>query len=186
MSDEIQAFPHDAVEVGRIVGAWGVKGAIKVKPFAARPEALGAARRWFLRAGEGPRATAMAPLPPMLRIEATRVQGDAVVAACRDVTDRTTAQALAGARVFVARSSFPSVGTDEYYWVDLIGLEVRNRDGECLGTVSGLLDTGAHGVLCVAGPGAADVERLIPFVAAYVDRVDLPGRVIHVDWQRDY
>ncbi|HNE02861.1 MAG TPA: 16S rRNA processing protein RimM, partial [Plasticicumulans sp.] len=57
---------------------------------------------------------------------------------------------------------------------------------ECLGTVSGLLDTGAHGVLCVAGPGAADVERLIPFVAAYVDRVDLPGRVIHVDWQRDY
>ncbi|MDE2612683.1 MAG: ribosome maturation factor RimM [Burkholderiales bacterium] len=186
MSDGTPPFPSDAVEVGRIVGAWGVKGALKVKPFSARPEALVAARHWFLRASDAAPAAKSPPLPPVLQVTSTRTQGDAIVAVCRDIADRAAAEALAGARVFVARSSFPKAGAGEYYWVDLIGLDVRNRAGEPLGKVSTLLDTGAHCVLCVVGPEDADAERLIPFVAAYVDRVDLPGRVIHVDWQRDY
>ena len=106
-----------------------------------------------------------------------------VVAAAQEVPDRSAAEALKGARVFVARSSFPTAGTDEYYWVDLIGCTVFNRDGVTLGTVADLTDTGAHSVLRVV---QGDDERLIPFVAAYVDTVDLQARRIGVDWGLDY
>ena len=101
------------------------------------------------------------------------------------LADRDAAQALRGGRLFIARSSFPTAGSDEFYWVDLIGAQVFNRDGVLLGEVAGLIDNGAHSVLQVrAEPTAA--ERLIPFVAAYVDRVDLAARRIEVDWGLDY
>lgn len=182
--DDAPAFPDDAVEVGRILGAWGVKGAIKVKPFAADPQALFSSRRWFLRPGPLPRPGQ--DLPVMLRVREAREQGDAIVATCTDLDDRDAAERLKGARVFVPRSSFPTAGRDEYYWVDLIGLRVANREGVDLGVVSGLLETGPQCVLCVEPPDAGGQEVLIPFVDAYVDRVDLAGRTVHVDWQADY
>ncbi|MCU0964619.1 MAG: ribosome maturation factor RimM, partial [Burkholderiaceae bacterium] len=85
---------------------------------------------------------------------------------------------------FVPRSSFPTVASDEFYWVDLIGTQVFNRDGVRLGEVTGLIDNGAHGVLQVRDGEAP--ERLIPFVAAFIDQVDLPGGRILVDWGLDY
>jgi len=88
--------------------------------------------------------------------------------------------------VFVSRASFPTPDEDEFYWVDLIGLSVRNRQEALLGEVVGLLETGPHCVLRVRGADAKADEVLIPFVAAYVDQVDLPGRCLHVDWQADY
>ena len=188
--DETPAFPSDAVEVGRVLGAWGVRGAIKVKPHAADPQALFSSKRWFLRPPETPPAGPPIALPALLRVRQAREQGDAVVATCADLDDRDAAERLKGARVYVARSSFPTAGDDEYYWVDLIGLDVRNREGVLLGQVSGLLETGPHCVLCVASPtgvsGGADDELMIPFVAAYVDDVDLAARTVTVDWQPDY
>jgi 16S rRNA processing protein RimM len=105
------------------------------------------------------------------------------------VVDRAGAEALRGARLFVSRSSFPTAGQDEFYWVDLLGLAVFNRDGEHLGDVVGLIDTGPHSVLRVLHPDAGTAEadeRLIPFVAAFVDSVSLPQRRISVDWGLDY
>jgi 16S rRNA processing protein RimM len=186
MSDP--AWPDDAVEVGRIVGAWGVKGAIKVAPYSSDPKALFSSRRWFLKPVAVPRPAAPA-LPTLLKITGAREQGDAVVATAQEVPDRNAAEALKGTLVFVARSSFPTAASDEYYWVDLIGLEVVNREGQLLGAVSDLLDTGPHSVLRVAvpNPGPDDeAERLIPFVAAYIDNVDLNARRITVDWGLDY
>ena len=92
-----------------------------------------------------------------------------------------------GARIFIPRSSFPTASTDEYYWVDLIGLEVVNREGVSLGQVKELLSTGPQTVLVIeyTEEGKA-MERMIPFVSAYVDGVDLPGKRISVDWQPDY
>jgi 16S rRNA processing protein RimM len=177
------AKPEDAVEVGRILGAWGVKGGIKVKPFSADPQALFSSKRWFVEPSE---AKPGHVVPPLLRVVEAREQNDAVVATVQEVGDRDTAQALAGARIFVARSSFPTPDNDEFYWVDLIGLSVATRDGASLGTVIGLIETGPHCVLRVK-PAAVDADEvLIPFVDAYVDRVDLPGRTVHVDWQNDY
>ena len=172
-------FPADAVEVGRVIGAWGIKGWIKVQPFATDPQALFSTKRWYLRPPDGPGA---AP-PPLLRVTESREQGGFVVAGAQEVPDRNAAEVLKGARVFVARSSFPTAGADEYYWVDLIGCAVVNREGVAFGTVADLIDTGAHSVLRIV---QGDDERLIPFVAAYIDSVDLQARSITVDWGLDF
>ena len=110
-----------------------------------------------------------------------------MVASAHDLADRDAAQALRGARVFVARANFPAAKGDEFYWVDLIGLEVVNRDGLGLGVVKELISTGLQTLLVLAEvQEEKTVERMIPFVSIYVDQVDLPGRRILVDWQPDY
>jgi 16S rRNA processing protein RimM len=110
-----------------------------------------------------------------------------VVASARDVADRGAAEALRGARIFVARSSFPTTAIDEYYWVDLIGLDVVNREGVALGQVRELLSTGPQTVLVISyKQDGKPQERMIPFVATFVDDVDLAARRIRVDWQADY
>ncbi len=183
-------WPADAIEVGRIAGAWGVKGWIRVQPYASDPQALFSSRRWYLKPPEGgalPRPGAVAgTLPPLLKVTNARDHGDGVVAQVQDVTDRSGAEALRGARVFVPRSSFPTAGEGEFYWIDLIGLSVVNREGERLGEVVGLIDTGPHSVLRVQPEGEGADERLIPFVGAYVDEVSLERRLITVDWGADF
>jgi 16S rRNA processing protein RimM len=179
---EAAELPADAIEVARIADAWGIKGWFKVLPHSAQPEALFSSKRWFLRA-PGASAGSAFRLP----IREAREHADGVVASSRDVPDRNAAEALRGARVFIPRSSFPAAGEDEYYWVDLIGLAVVNREGVALGMVRELLATGPQTTLVlVAGEGGKPIERMVPFVAAFVDRVDLAGRVITVDWQPDY
>lgn len=176
-------FPDDAVEVGRIVGAWGVKGAIRVDPHAADPQALFSSKRWFLRPPEPLPPGPVLAWPAVLRVIQAREQGASVVAVVDGLADRDAAQALRGARVHVSRASFPTPAAGEYYWIDLIGLSVHNRQGEVLGTIEGLIETGAHDVLRVR---QGELERLIPFVDAYVDRVDLVERRVCVDWGLDY
>jgi 16S rRNA processing protein RimM len=174
------AWPDDAVEVGRIVGAWGVKGALRVQAYAASPQALFSSRRWFLQPPEAARAPADGPR--LLRITGAREHGDGIVATAQDIADRDAAEALRGARIFVSRASFPTPEPGEYYWVDLIGLDVVDREGRLLGVVADLMDLGPHAVLQVRPPQPDAGEVLIPFVAAYVDDVDLAGRRIAVDW----
>jgi 16S rRNA processing protein RimM len=192
------ALPPDAIEVGRVMGAWGIKGAFKVKPFAADPQALFSSKRWFVQPPEavGPlvvdRASAW---PSMLRVVQAKEHGDGVVATAHDVVDRTAAEALKGARIYVSRASFPTPEEGEFYWVDLIGLDVFDRQNALLGTVVGLIETGPHCVLRIHPTGSGDAadeavaakdEILIPFVGAYVDGVDLPARRVQVDWDRTF
>ncbi len=190
-SVDATAWPDDAIEVGIIIDAWGVKGWFKVKAHSSDPQALFSSKRWLLKPPDavGPRAVlSTPPLPPLLKIVAAKEHGDLVVAQAQDVVDRPGAEALRGARVFVPRGSFPTAGADEYYWVDLVGLAVINREGDHLGDVVGLIDTGPHSVLRVAPAGVTDEadQRLIPFVAAFVDAVSLAERRITVDWGLDY
>ena len=94
---------------------------------------------------------------------------------------------MRGSRIFISRSNFPKAAEDEYYWVDLIGLDVINREDVALGVVKELLSTGAQTVLVMDyQEDGKTCERMIPFVAAYVDNVDLKARRIRVDWQADY
>ena len=188
------AFPADAVEVGRILGPWGLKGMLRVQAFSSDPKALFSSRRWFLKPPDGavPRPPGLPPVPPLLRITHSKEHGDGVVASAQEVPDRTAAEALKGARIFVGRASFPTAAEGEYYWVDLLGLDVVNREGEPMGQVIELLDTGAHSVLRLRRPDAVEgakgeaAERLIPFVAAFIDDVNLDQRRITVDWGLDY
>jgi len=178
-------LPAVAVEVGRILDAWGIKGWFKVLPHSASPEALFSSRRWYLQPSEKGAKTFSGTV--LLRVREAREHSDSVVASAQDIDDRTAAEALKGARIFIPRSSFPTAGDDEYYWVDRIGLEVVNREGLSLGRVQDLLSTGPQTVLVLAyeQEGKA-LERMIPFVSAYIDQVDLPGKRITVDWQADY
>jgi 16S rRNA processing protein RimM len=182
---EAAELPADAIEVGRILDAWGIKGWFKVLPYSASPEALFASKRWFLLPSEKGAKTFTGPVT--LAIKEAKEHSDSVVAHAQEVPDRDTAEALRGARIFVARSSFPTPDKDEYYWVDLIGLDVLNREDIHLGTVQELLSTGPQTVLVIAyEQDGKPAERMIPFVSAYVDGVDLPARRIRVDWQPDY
>jgi 16S rRNA processing protein RimM len=179
-------LPADAVEVGRIHDAWGIKGWFKVLPHSASPEALFSSRRWYLQPSERAARPAFAGTL-LLRIREAKEHADSIVASAHEVDDRNAAEALKGCRIFVPRSSFPTAGDDEYYWVDLIGLEVVNREGVVLGQVGDLMATGPQTVLVVAYEAdGKPAERMIPFVSAYVDTVDLQGRRITVDWQPDY
>ena len=183
------ALPADAVEVGRILDAWGIKGWFKIQPYSAESEALFSSKRWYMQPPEAKFHKGFDAFTGtvLLRITEAKEHSDSVVAIAEDFRDRTQAEALKGARIFVPRSSFPTAGLDEYYWVDLIGLEVVNREGLALGQVSELLSTGPQTVLVISYDEAGKtLERMIPFVAVYVDAVDLPGKRITVDWQPDY
>ena len=191
--DLVPSFPDDAIEVGLVLGAWGIKGGIRVRPFSRDPEALFSSRRWFLRPPEPkPGLRLPSAWPAVLHITSSKPQGGSVVATAQELPDRNAAEALQGARIYIARSSFPTAGDGEFYWIDLIGLAVINRDGLSLGRVVGLIDTGAHSVLQLRRPDAAEgatgeaSERLIPFVAAYIDDVNLAERRITVDWGLDF
>jgi len=168
---EAAELPADAIEVGRILDAWGIKGWFKVLPYSADPEALFSSKSWFLLpTGKG-----------------VKIHSDTVVACAQDFNDRSAADALRGARIFISRSNFPTAQKDEYYWVDLIGLEVINREGVALGQVRDLLTTGPQTVLVIEQvQDGKTVETMIPFVAVYIDDVNLSERRILVDWQPDY
>lgn len=193
---ETAELPADAIEVGRIADAWGVKGWFKVIPHSASPEALFSCRRWHLlppeRAARPVRATETAGTeawtqPLLLKIRDIKAHADTLVASSDVVADRNAAEGLKGARIFVPRSSFPTPGEGEYYWVDLIGLQVVNREGLLLGEVRDLLSTGPQTVLVLqAQQDGKSLERMIPFVSTFVDKVDMAARCITVDWQPDY
>ena len=178
-------LPSDAVEVGRIADAWGIKGWFKVLPYSASPEALFSCKQWYLLPAEKGAVNFSGTLK--LRLKEAKDHSGGVVANAHAIDDRGAAEALRGARIFVPRSSFPTAALDEFYWVDLIGLDVVNREGVSLGKVTELLSTAAQAVLVMQyQSGDAVLERMIPFVAVYVDAVDLVDRRISVDWQSDY
>jgi 16S rRNA processing protein RimM len=183
---EAAELPADAIEVGRIADAWGVKGWFKVLAHSADPEALLSSKHWFLLPTE--RGAQTFTGVARLSVKESKEHSDTVVATAHGVDDRTAAEALRGSRIFISRSSFPKAADDEYYWVDLIGLDVINREDEALGVVKELLSTGPQTVLVLEfqQEDGKTGERMIPFVAAYVDDVDLKARRIRVDWQTDY
>ncbi len=175
--------PADLVLVGHVLDAWRLDGSIKVAPYSADADALLAAREWWFDVRGAMRS---------FDVMSAKAHGSTVTARLVGIVDRDAAEGLKGARISVARRAFPVTDDDEYYWVDLIGAKVVNLVDEPLGEVADLLDNGAHQTLVVRattddGAGhETTVERLIPFVDAFVSTVDLKGRRIVVDWQADY
>ncbi|HTI17853.1 MAG TPA: ribosome maturation factor RimM [Trinickia sp.] len=184
--EPVEVWPDDAVEVGAIVDAYGLKGWVKVAAHASAGQggdALLHGKRWWLAKGR-----------ERMSVQLTQVKLHAghVVAHLGGLADRDDALALRGYSVYVRRMDFPTLSDDEFYWVDLVGLEVVNEAAESLGCVADLIDNGAHSVLRVEYPLAGKdgeprtAERLIPFVGAYVKTVDQAAKRIVVDWQTDY
>jgi 16S rRNA processing protein RimM len=160
--------------IARVVGAFGVRGEVKLQSFTDPDIAALRYQPWIVvhrgveREVQGARG---------------RQTNKGVIATFPGVADRDAAEALTGAEVWVGREQLPPPGPGEYYWVDLEGLAVVNLEGVALGTVSHLLNTGANDILSVAG----ERERLIPFIEGdFVKSVDFSTRVITVDWDADF
>jgi 16S rRNA processing protein RimM len=164
--------------MGRIAAPYGVKGWLKVLPLTSAPQTLLAYPQWWVRkrGTEGPWQA--------VDLESGKQHGATLLAQLSGLADREAAALWSGGDVGIAKSALPAAGAGEFYWADLVGLAVVNREGVALGTVAAVQEFGAHPVLRVAGADGA--TRMIPFVAAYVDGVDIEARRIEVDWQPDY
>ena len=171
------------IVLGRIVAPFGIQGWVKIHPFGDDPVSWRKLPHWWLSRD----ADAPAAQWKQFTLTACRPHGKGLVAALAEVSDRNAAEAIDGFFIAAPREALPQPEENEYYWGDLVGLEVINEAAETLGTVRGLLSTGAHDVLQVQdGEGKGAVERLIPFVAAFVLDVDLAARRIRVSWQKDW
>lgn len=167
--------------MGRIVDPFGVLGWIKVSPFTEYVDGLLDYPVWWLSKGDGQWR--------QVKVSECNVHGKVLIAAIEQCADRTAAAQLKGLQVAIPRSQLPVLaksGKDGYYWSDLIGLEVINLQGEQLGRVAGLLETGANDVLQVQSQKEGAAERLIPFVAQVIVKVDLADCRMTVDWGVDY
>jgi 16S rRNA processing protein RimM len=159
--------------MGRVVGAFGLNGWVKVKVFTESVDTLGSFPKWLLQLREGWREVAL---------EDFEIHSKGPVAKLAGCDDRDAADALRGADVAVTREALGEAQDGTLYWVDLVGLEVVDESGARLGDVEGLFESGETSVLVVKG----DKERMIPFVPEYVKAVDREARRITVDWKADY
>ena len=118
------------------------------------------------------------------KLSTGRRQGKNVVLKLKGCNDRDTAELLAGAKIAIHRDQLPELdATDEFYWTDLEGLSVETTDGDDLGIVDHLFETGSNDVLVVKG----ERERLIPFIwERVIQQVDLEGRRMVVDWDPEF
>ncbi len=155
-------------------GAYGVKGWVRIQPFDSEAAVLaGASRWWLMRPGR----------LELLQVTGSRRHSGALLAKWQGWDSPEAVDAVKGATVAVPRSEFPPLPEGEFYWTDLIGARVLNRQGEVLGTVAALASNGVQDLLQVEGEGAT---LLVPMVPVYVDAVDVGARVIRVDWQADW
>ncbi len=161
--------------LGRIVGLHGVSGEIKLESFTAPRIQIFSYQPWLLKS---------AGIETEFRGVRGREQGKGIVATLPGVSDRDGAAALVGSDIRVARSTLPKPSADEYYWVDLEGLEVITMEGVSLGRISHLIATGANDVMVVRDDKR---ERLLPFVVGeYVKAVDFEAQRVSVDWDPDF
>ena len=160
--------------MGRITAPFGVKGWVKVQPLTATAKSLLDYPRWWVGRGDDWQEYEIAEA----RVQSTT----AVVARLAGCEEREVAVRFRGSEVAVPRSQLPQTRPDEHYWVDLLGLAVVNGESRELGSVVGILQTGANDVLVVQG----ERERLIPFIAAVIREVDAGAGVVRVDWSAEY
>ncbi len=159
--------------MGRVVAPYAIKGWIKLQTFTEDLDGLLDYPVWRLGRNGNWRE---------YRLLDGKVHGQYLLAGLEGVNDRDASEALQGMEVAVLREEMPEADEDEYYWDELVGLEVTNIQGEALGRVVGLLETGAHDVLQVQG----ERMRLIPFVEVYIQSVDVAAGRIVVDWGLDW
>jgi 16S rRNA processing protein RimM len=172
-TDAATAETEELIVLGEVRGVFGVRGWIKVRSLARPADGILKYRHWSLSGRETAQRYALAEHQPARDGFAVRLVG---------VSTREAAEALVGQQISVPASALPPSPVGAYYWRDLIGMRVSNTGGVPLGTVSGLLETGAADVLVVTG----ERERLIPFVIPrYVHAVDLARREMVVDWHPD-
>ncbi len=184
------------VEVGKIVGVWGVKGWLKLHSYTRNRGDIATYNTWYLtsvKRDQKPDLEATAQVTPY-QVETCKTQGRNIVAQLANLDDRNAAEALIGRTILVKQDDLPSLDDDEFYWHELIGLTVVNSlDGktEELGTLSSIMETGANDVLVITPSDQAKEkvgsnDILIPYIDSAVEQVDLVDKTILVNWDLSY
>lgn len=165
---------QDRVILGKINGIYGVRGWVKVFSETKPRENIFKYQPWLLK---------LKGQWQIIKVVSGRPQGKGLVAQLESVDDREQAQLLLGAEIAVLKSQLPEAQEGEYYWADLVGLEVQTLDGQVLGKIDSLFETGANDVVVVKG----ERERLIPFVQGqYIHEIDLDAGIMRVDWDPEF
>jgi len=165
------------IQVGNIQGVFGIKGWLKVFSHCRPKEQILDYSNWELRLPIG---------AEIYELQEGKLHGTGIIAKLKNVDDRTFAETLKGADIWVAKADLLELDENEYYWFELEGLSVINMEGETLGYVQKLMETGANDVLVVVN--AADKQEiLIPYVKEQViKQVDVEQKTITVDWHKSY
>lgn len=171
---------EDMVAVGHLQTPHGIKGWVWVYSLTDPASNIFGYRPWYLKTREGFRA---------VKVQEWREQGKGLVAKLDIAPDRSAAETLRNLEVWVPKTALPELEEGDYYWSDLVDLEVRTEAGQLLGMVHSLMETGSNDVLVVQGTAESldRNERLIPWLpGSVVKNVDLIGRVITVDWDPEF
>ena len=171
---------QDLIEVGTVIEAYGIRGALKIRPFSDDPVALLSAKEIWLN------RTRLSEESRDFQVYKAKEHSGSVILELVGLTDRDVALSYKSATVAISRSKFPPLDDNEYYWTDLMGAKVDNLQHEYLGQIKELVDNGAQTVLVLED--GENKNHLIPFVEAFIIEVDLqsdPKKVI-VDWQKDW
>lgn len=170
--------------MGHVSAPFGIKGWIRVQSYSGNTGNLKNFPTWWLSSAAGWQE---------YEVEQAQAQGPDVVAKLAGCEDRDLAAAFKGRVVAIPREAFPPAEKGEFYWADLVGLKVMSIEGLDFGVVSSMLETGANAVMVVQQSAVEgdrepkrQQERLIPFIASVIKRVDIAAGVIEVDWGADF
>ncbi len=180
--------------MGRIVAPYGVYGWLKVVPDTEAMDGLFDYDTWWLGKGNDWRE---------MVVETAKIHNDVIVVKLEGIDDRDAALACKGKQIGVPREALPQPDENEYYWSDLIGVRVTNKQGVDFGLITEVFETGANDVLVVKPDVAKSdavkpegvkseatkekpQERLLPFIDAVVLEVDVKAKTMLVDWDEDF
>lgn len=158
------------VIVGRIGKSYGVFGWVKVQTYTEPAEKILSYPHWFVKQKQE-------FLP--FTVEASKMQSGKLIVKFKEISSPEQAKNFANLEIFIPREDLPALEKDEFYWDDLIGCRVINRESQFLGEVKKLLSTGANDVLVLEN---GDKRVLIPYLNHVVDSVDIKAKIIQVDW----
>ncbi len=170
---------EDLIVIGKIGAVHGVRGEVKVQSFTDPLDNLLDYRRWTLkRNGE----------VKQVELFSGRLQGKGLVAKIKGLDDREVARTFAGFEICVPRSELPALDGDDLYWFQLEGVKVINLEGQLLGQIDHLLETGANDVMVIKPclDSLDQRERLLPYTGQCVQSVDLAAGEMRVDWDADF
>ena len=170
---------EDLIVLGKITSVHGVRGEVKIYSFTDPIDNLLDYRHWTLkRDGE----------VKQVELVSGRLQGKVLVAKLKGLDDREVARTYAGFDICVPREQLPDLEDGEFYWHQLEGLKVIDLQGQLLGRIDHLLETGANDVMVVKPCAGSldDRERLLPYTEQCVQQVDLAAGEMRVDWDADF
>ncbi|MGK0375580.1 MAG: 16S rRNA processing protein RimM [Arenicella sp.] len=167
------------VELGKLVGVWGVKGWVKLHSYTRNRADISQYKTWYLQK-PGSKGD-----PTPIAVLNCREQGQGMVVQFDDVNDRDQAMAMSGQMIFVKQSDLPKLPKGEFYWQQLIGLTVKNET-VTIGKVSSILETGANDVLVCKNVKEGKADVLIPYNNDVVLDIELEAGTILVEWDPDF